>query len=170
MVRIPEGSAPDVKNKSFSVSADVDVPAAGADGVLATMGGRFGGWALLVTEGRPMFAYAFSNQAKDKFKVASSDKLTPGKHVLRVDFKYDGGGAGKGGVATLLVDGKQVAQGRVRDTMPVRFSLDETFDVGEDTGTPVIEDYADKMPFKFNGKLNKLTIELKQDDATTGAR
>ncbi len=162
MVRIPEGTAPDTKNKSFTVSAEVEVPAGGdVQGVLATMGGRFGGWALLVSDGKPMFAYAFSNQDKHKFKVTGAEKLAPGKRVLRFDFKYDGGGAGKGGIGTLFVGDKQVGEVKIGQTIAIRFSLDETFDVGEDTGTPVIEDYANKMPFKFTGKLEKVTVELK---------
>ena len=92
--------------------------------------------------------------------MASNDPIPPGKHVVRVDFKYDGGGIGKGGTAILRVDGNQVADGRIPQTVQVRFSLDETFDVGEDTGTPVVEDYAHKMPFAFTGTLNKLVVVL----------
>ena len=77
--------------------------------------------------------------------------MLPGKHTIKFDFKYDGPGMGKSGTGTLSVDGKQVAEGKIERTIPVRFSLDETFDVGEDTGTPVVEDYVDKMPFKFTG-------------------
>jgi arylsulfatase len=159
-VRIPEGTAPDTKNKSFSVVANVDVPEGGANGVLATQGGNFGGWGLFVNEGKPEFAYAFSNQPQHKYRVVSSQPLTPGKHNIRFDLKYDGGGPGKGGVGTLLVDGKQAGQGRIERTIPTRYSLDETFDVGEDTGTAVVNDYAARMPFRFSGKLDKLTIEL----------
>ena len=139
-IRVPEGTTPDVKNKSYSVSADVEIPAGGAKGVLATQGGRFGGWGLLVLDGKPVFVHAFSNQPQHKYRVASKQKLAPGKHTVRFDFQYDGGGRGKGGTGTLRVDGKQVAQGRIERTVPNRFSLDETFDVGEDTGTPVVED------------------------------
>jgi arylsulfatase len=160
MIRIPEGSAPDFKNKSYSVAAEVEVPAEGANGVMATIGGRFGGWALLMFDSKPQFVYALSNQPQHKFRVASNDPIPPGKHVVRVDFKYDGGGIGKGGTAILRVDGNQVADGRIPQTVQVRFSLDETFDVGEDTGTPVVEDYADKMPFGFTGTLNKLVVVL----------
>jgi len=163
MTRIPEASAPDVKNKSFSVTAEVEVPASGtASGVLGTLGGRFGGWALLVNDNKPAFAYAFTNRADSTYRVTSKDALTPGKHTIAFDFKYDGGGLGKGGTGTLSVDGKQVAQGRIDRTIRARFSFDETFDVGEDTGTPVVEDYADKMPYRFTGKLAKLTIHLEQ--------
>jgi arylsulfatase len=92
--------------------------------------------------------------------VASNEKLSPGKHALKFDFKYDGPGYGKGGTGTLAVDGKKVADGKIERTIPVRFSLDETLDIGMDTGTPVIEDYVDKMPFKFTGVLKKVVIDL----------
>jgi arylsulfatase len=164
--RIPEGTAPDVKNKSFTVTAEVEIPEGGADGVLATQGGRFGGWALLVMDGKPVFDYAFSNQKQHKYRVASGEKLAAGKHTLKLDFKYDGLGLGKSGVGTLSVDGKQVAEGKIERTIPNRFSLDETFDVGKDTGTPVVEDYVDKMPFKFSGELKKVVIELGKSGLT----
>jgi arylsulfatase len=124
------------------------------------MGGRFGGWGLLVMDGKPRFDYAFSNQAKDRYQVAAKDKLSAGKHTIRLDFKYDGGGMGKGATAVLSVDGEQVAKGRIERTVPLRFSLDESFDVGEDTGTPVAEDYAERMPFRFTGELRRLVIDL----------
>jgi arylsulfatase len=162
MIRIPEGSSPDVKNKSFTMTADIDIPDGAAKGVLGTLGGRFGGWGLLLIDGKPEFDYAFSNQAQHKYRIASSKRLGHGKHTIVVDFKYDGGGVGKGALATLRVDGEQVAQGRIDHTIRVRFSLDETMDFGEDTGTPVVEDYADKMPFKFTGTLNKFVIQLEK--------
>jgi len=161
MIRIPEGSTPDLKNKSYVISADVEIPRGGANGVLATQGGRFGGWGMLVLDGKPMFVHALSNQKQHKYRISSPQTLAPGKHTIRFEFAYDGGGIGKGGIGTLLVDGKRVAQGRIEQTVRARFSLDETFDVGADTGTPVIEDYVNRMPFKFTGKLEKLTIDLK---------
>ena len=167
-VRVPEGSAPDTKNKSFTITADVEIPNKGADGVLITQGGWFGGWGLLVMNGKPEFDYAFSNQKQYKYRIASKEKLAAGKHTLKFDFKYDGGGYGKGGTGTLSVDGKQVAQGKIERTIPVRFSLDETMDVGKDTGTPVVEDYANKMPFEFTGVLNKVVIELGKSGLTAG--
>jgi arylsulfatase A-like enzyme len=163
LTRIPEGSAPDFKNKSFSVAAEIEVPSAGADGVLATMGGRFGGWGLFVLDGKLQFAYALSNQAKHKYRTAAKEPLSPGKHTVRVDFIYDGGGIGKGGAVRLWVDQNQVAQGRVDRTVLVRFSLDETFDIGADTGTPVVEDYADKMPFAYQGALHKVFVVLQPE-------
>jgi arylsulfatase len=160
MIRIPEGSAPDFKNKSWTAAAEVTIPEGGANGVLGTIGGRYGGWALLMQDGKPQFAYALSNQPDHKAVVASDQPLAPGNHILRVKFEYEGGGIGKGATATLLVDEKEVGQVKIPKTIGVRFSLDETFDVGEDTGTPVLEDYADKMPFKFTGDLKKFVVVL----------
>jgi arylsulfatase len=168
MIRIPEASAPDIKNKSFRITADVDVPQGGTDGVIVTQGGRFGGWGLLVLDRKPMFAYAFSNQDGDKypnqkkykFRITAADPLAPGKHTIAFDFTYDGGGIGKGGNGTLTVDGQKVAEGHIALTQALRFSLDESFDVGQDTGSPVIDEYDAKMPFKFAGTLNKVEIDL----------
>jgi arylsulfatase A-like enzyme len=160
MIRIPEGSAPDFKNKSWTAAAEVTIPEGGANGVLATIGGRYGGWAMMMQDSKPQFAYAFSNQPDDKLQVVSDQRLSPGNHIIRVKFSYDGGGIGKSATATLLVDEKPVGETRIPRTIGVRFSLDETFDVGEDTGTPVLEDYADKMPFQFTGTLNRFTVVL----------
>jgi arylsulfatase len=160
MKRIPEGSAPPTRNRDFSVTADVEIPEAGAEGVLGTLGGRFGGWGLSLMDGVPRFDYRASNQPKHFYRIAGKDKLAPGKHTIRFDFKYDGGGVGKGAAGTLSVDGKAVAKGRIGMSVDFRFSLDETFDVGEDTGTPVAEDYADRMPFRFTGTLNRVVIDL----------
>jgi arylsulfatase A-like enzyme len=159
-IRIPEGSTPETKNRDFTIMADVEIPESGAEGVLATIGGRFGGWGLLVMDGKAEFDYAFGNQKKDKTRIVSKEKLAPGKHTIKLEFKYNGPGLGKGGVGTLLVDGLEVAQGKIDRTTPFRFSLDETFDIGQDTGTPVIEEYEAKMPFKFTGVLKKVVIEL----------
>jgi arylsulfatase len=159
-IRIPEGAAPDVKNKDFTITADMEIPDGGAEGTLVTQSGRFDGWGLLLMDGKPEFDYAFSNQKQHKYRVASKEKLPAGKHTIKFDFKYDGPGFGKSGTGTLSVDGKEVAQGKIERTIPVRFSLDETFDVGQDTGTPVVEDYVNKMPFKFTGTLKKVVIEL----------
>src|SRR5262245_20493474 len=107
MIRIPEGSAPDLKNRSYTITADVDVPSGGAEGVIATQGGRFGGWGLLVIDGKPEFVHAFSNQPQHKYRVVSNEKLAPGKHTIHFNFNYDGPGFGKGGTGILTVDGKQ---------------------------------------------------------------
>jgi arylsulfatase len=170
MIRIPEGSAPNFKNKSWTVAAEVNIPQGGASGILATMGGRFGGWALWLDDSKPRFAYALSNQPKHKFRVSSDQELAPGNHVVRLALKYDGGGVGKGATATLFVDEKQVAEGRIPETIVARFSLDETFDVGEDTGTPVVEDYVAKMPYKFTGTLKKFAVILEPEKLTDEER
>ncbi|MDF0643296.1 MAG: arylsulfatase [Nitrospira sp.] len=156
MTRIPEGSAPDLKNKSWKIGADVDVPKDGANGVIATQGGRFNGWGLYLLDGKPVFHYNLAGV--QRFNIAGTEKLDPGKHVILVDFKYDGGGFGKGGTVTITVDDKPVATGRIDRTYAFRVSLDETLDIGEDTGTPVSEEY--KVPFKFSGKLNRVLIRL----------
>ncbi|MCK1465517.1 arylsulfatase [Bradyrhizobium sp. 2] len=155
-IRIPEGTAPDLKNKSFKIGATVEIPAGGANGVIATQGGRFNGWGLYLLDGRPVFHYNLVGV--QRFAFAGNDKLAPGKHFILVDFKYDGGGLGKAGTVTLSVDSKTVADGRIDRTYAFRVSLDETFDVGEDTGTPVSEDYA--VPFKFTGTLERVLIRL----------
>ena len=154
--RIPEGAAPDIKNKSFSITADVVLPKGNEKGVLVTQGGLSGGYALMFESGRPGFYYNLANVAH--YSIVSKHALKPGKHTVVFDFKYNGGGIGKGGTGTLSVDGKQVAQGRIDRTTPFRFSLDETFDVGEDTGTPVSLDY--DVPFKFTGQIEKVVINL----------
>ncbi len=169
-IRVPEGAAPDVKNKDFSVTAEVEIPAGGAEGVLITQGGRFGGWVLQISDGKPEFDYAFSQQAEHKYRVTSNAKLAAGRHILKFDFKYEAPGYGKGGTGTLSVDGAQVAQGRIGRTIPVRFSLDETLDIGEDTGTPVVEDYLSKMPFKFTGGLEKVVLQLGKSGLTAADR
>jgi arylsulfatase len=161
--RIPEASAPDTKNRSWSVTARVLVPDGPADGVLATLGGRFGGWGLLVLGGKPVFAYALSNQEKDRVRVRGQRRLAPGRHIVRVDFAYDGGGIGKGAMATLVVDGRRAGEARIPRTARFRFSASESFDVGADTGTPVVDDY--RPPFANGGKREALTIELKDDSA-----
>jgi arylsulfatase A-like enzyme len=175
MIRIPENNSPDIKNRSFRIAADVEIPQGGAEGVLATQGGRFGGWAFLILEGKPEFVYAYSNQdgalypyqRSDKTRIIGREELTPGKHTIVFNFAYDGGGIGKGGTGTLMVDGKKAAEGRIAETTPIpKFSLDESFDVGQDTGTPVIDDYDTKMPFQFTGTLERIQIHLNPSKLT----
>jgi arylsulfatase len=154
--RIPEGASPDIKNKSWSVTADVEVKA-DATGMIITQGGLFSGWALYLEKGKPVFHSNFCDVAH--YEVSSKAPLSPGKRTLKMEFAYDGGGIGKGGAVTLSVDGKEVAKGRVDKTVPIRISLDEGLDVGEDTGTPVNLNY--DVPFRFTGKIHKVTIDLK---------
>jgi arylsulfatase len=170
MKRIPEGSAPPTRNRDFSVTAEVENPKGGAEGVLATLGGRFGGWGLSLMDSVPRFDYANSNDPKRHYRIASKEMLAPGKHMIRFDFKYYGGGVGKGAGGTLSIDGKAVAKGRIDGTVDFRFSLDECLDIGEDTGTPVAEDYADRMPFRFTGTLHPVVIELGPEQAAPNAR
>jgi arylsulfatase len=152
------------------VGAEVTIPQAGASGVLATIGGRFGGWVLMLEDSKPRFVYALSNQPQHKYSVASSTPVPAGDHVVRVSFNYDGGGIGKGATSVLFVDGKEAARGHIPETIRGRFSLDETFDIGEDTGTPVVEDYLSKMPFAFTGTLKKLMIVLEPQKLTPEER
>ena len=162
MVRIPEGGAPDLKNKSFGISAVVDIPEGGAEGLLMTQGGRFAGIGLYLLDGRPVFHYNLAGV--ERYTVAGKDKVAPGRHVVTLDFNYDGGGVGKGGQATLTVDGEKVASEHLPQTIAYRMSLDETLDIGEDTGTPISEDY--KVPFKFTGELEKVTINITEQKLT----
>lgn len=124
--------------------------------MIITQGGLFGGWALYLEKGKPIFYYNTVNLYH--YTIASRQVLAPGKHTLVFDFKYDGGGVGKGGTGILSADGKQLAQGKIERTVPIRYALDEGLDVGEDTGTPV--NLAYDVPFKFTGKLGKVTIDL----------
>lgn len=161
MTRIPEGAAPDIKNKSYRITAEVETRG-GDQGVIVTHGGLFGGYALMLRGGVPVFHYNFLDQAH--YEVAAARALAPGKHVIAFDFQYDGGGPGKGGVGTLSVDGQPVGQGRFERTIPFRISFDETLDVGADTGTPVSLDY--DVPFRFSGKLEKVTFDIAPRDRT----
>jgi hypothetical protein len=122
--------------------------------VLATIGGRYGGWVLLVQDNKPQFAYAYSNQPEHKYVVSSDQPLAPGNHIVRVKFEYEGGGLARQRPRHCW------SMKRIEQTTAVRFSLDETFDVGEDTGTPVLEDYADRMPFRFTGTLKRFVVLL----------
>ncbi len=159
MFAIPENAFINVKNTSFSITADVDVANEPANGVLVAQGGRFGGWSLYVKDGKPAYHYNFLGL--NRFTVASGKALAPGKATIVFDFAYDGGGAGKGGTGTLFVNGEKVGQGRIDVTQCCGFSATEGADVGLNTGTPVSLDYTN--PFKFNGKIEKVTIDLKDD-------
>ena len=125
---------------------------------------------MLLQDGKPEFAYAFSNQPEHKFRIASDQRVPVGNHVVRFVFNYDGGGFGKGATGALFLDGKQIAEGRIPRTIAVRFSLDETFDIGLDMGTPVVEDYVDKMPFRFSGTLKKVIVVLEPSKLTDEER
>ncbi|MEQ8846657.1 arylsulfatase [Botrimarina sp.] len=162
MTRIPEGSAPDLKNKSFAINAVVDIPEGGAEGLLMTQGGRFCGVGLYLLKGKPVFVYNLADV--ERYRVEGDEPLAPGEHVITFDFNYDGGGVGKGGRATLSVDGKKVGSTDFPRTIGYRMSLDETLDFGEDTGTPVSEDY--QVPFKFTGEIQEVTIQISDHELT----
>jgi arylsulfatase A-like enzyme len=154
---VPDGNAPNLLTRSFSITADVEIPSRGAEGMLNTLGGRFGGYGLYLLKGKPVFTYNLL--ALEKFRWEGPQALKPGKHTILFDFKYNGPGMGKGGTGVLSVDGKEVARKAIPHTVPALFTIDESFDVGVDTRTGV-EDKDYKPPFRFTGKLDKLTIKL----------
>jgi arylsulfatase len=153
---IPMNSAPSLLDRSYTITAEVEVKA-GDEGMLNTNGGRFGGYGFYLLKGKPVFTWNLFDLERVKWQ--GEDALAPGKHALSFDFTYDGPGPGKGGTGVLKVDGKEVATKKMAHTVPFTMQWDETFDVGSDTGTPVDDnDYA--CPFKFTGKLEKLTVRI----------
>jgi arylsulfatase A-like enzyme len=146
------------KNSSHTITAEVEIPKSGANGVVLAQAGRFGGWSLYLKNGKPTYTYNFLGLMR--FTVASATPVPPGKATIRYEFAYDGGGLGKGGVGTIFVDGRKVAEGRIERTQPMIFSADEGADVGEDGETPVVEDYGILAPYKFTGKIGKVTVSL----------
>jgi arylsulfatase A-like enzyme len=157
MSGLPDSDAPSILNKSYTITAEVQIPQGGAEGMLATLGGRFGGYGLYLLQGKPVFLYNFLDL--ERFRWEGQQALAPGKHTIVFDFKYDGPGFGKGGSGVLRVDDKDVAARKVPHTIPFLMAIDETFDVGVDTRTPV-DDKDYQVPFRFTGKLDKLTIKL----------
>ena len=145
-----------LKNKSHSITADVEIPAGGANGVILAQAGRFGGWSLYMKDGKPTYTYNFLGL--QRFTMAAADALPKGKATIRFEFAYDGGGLGKGGVGTILVNGKKVAAGKIDRTQGGIFSADETADVGVDEATPVTEDYKEGDN-AFTGKILKVVVE-----------
>lgn len=155
-VRLVEDAVIDIKNKSFSITAEVDNPDGNAEGMLATLGGETGGFAFMVQKGKPTFLYSYIGL--EHYTITSAQTLPKGKSTVRFDFAYDGGGKGKGGTGTLSINGKKVGEGRLEKTVPTMFSTDDTFDVGEDWGTPVAPTY--QLPLKFTGILKEVTVEI----------
>ena len=163
MAGLPASGAPSILNKSYTITADITVPEGGGDGMINTEGGRFGGYGLYLLKGVPVFTYNALDLAR--FRLAGKEPLSAGKHTIVFDFTYDGPGVAKGGTAILKVDGKEVSTLKFPKTIPFLMTIDETFDVGIDLRTGVNDqDY--KVPFKFNGKVNKLTINLGEDKLT----
>jgi arylsulfatase A-like enzyme len=158
MVGMLEGVFINVKNRSSTISAEIEVPQNGGNGTLIAQGGRFGGWSLYVKDGVP--AYDYNLLGLQRTTIASTKKLNPGKAELRFQFDYDGGGPAKGGLGTLFVDGEKVAEGRIAATQAGMFSADETADVGIDLGTPVVEAIGAEAKSRFNGRIPKLTVQV----------
>ena len=157
MGRLTENTLLALKNKSHSVTAQVVVPEAGAEGVIIAQGGAFGGWSLYAKDGQP--AYCYNLFGLQRFKVRGEAPIPAGEHQVRMEFAYDGGGLAKGGNVTLYVDGKKVGDGRVEATQPMLFSPDETTDVGIDSGTPVSDDYGPNDS-AFSGRVQWVQIDI----------
>jgi arylsulfatase A-like enzyme len=160
MGRLSENSVVVMKNKSFSITAEVEVPSKGAEGVIIHQGGAFGGMSLYAKAGKAKFAYNFLGL--QTFTTEANQPIPAGKHQVRMEFAYDGGGLGKGGNVSLYYDGKKVGEGRIERTVPMVFSADETTDVGRDTATPVSSDYT-RQTSVFNGKVHWVQIDLGKD-------
>ena len=168
MVGLPQGSSPLLLNCSYTITADIEVPADGAEGMILTSGGRFAGYGFYLLKGKPVFLWNLLDLKRIKWE--SPDSLTPGRHTVEFDFKYEGLGAGtlafnnfsglgRPGAGTLKVDGKEVAKQRMERTLPMILQWDESFDIGSDTLTGVNDaDY--QPPFPLTAKLNKLTIKI----------
>ncbi len=156
-----------LKNRSCSITADVEIPEGGANGVVIAQAGRFGGWSLYLKDGKPTYCYNFLGL--QEYKVAAPTALAAGKATIRMNFDYDGGGAGQGGLATILVNGEKVASGRIERTQMAIFSADETAGVGMDDATPVTTDYKERDN-SFTGKIIKVTIDVKPVGAAVKAQ
>ncbi len=173
MVGLSENAFINIKNRSFSISADLLIPNSGANGVILAQAGRFGGFSLYLKEGKPTFVYNFLGL--QEYKVSAPDAVAAGKANVRMNFDYDGSGAGKGGMANILVNGQKVASGRIERTQGMIFSADETAGVGMDDATPVTTDYKERDN-SFTGKILKVVIDVKpigvavKAEADTGRR
>jgi arylsulfatase len=154
---IPTGDAPSIIGKSYTITAEVDIPDGGGEGMIVTEGGRWGGYGLYLLKGKPVFNYNFLILAQ--FRWEGQEPLAPGQHTIVFDFTYDGPGVAKGGTGMLKVDGEVVATLKIPHTIAFLTVADETFDIGADTRTSVNDkDY--QVPFRFNGKIDKLTFKL----------
>jgi arylsulfatase A-like enzyme len=158
MTGMLEGVFINVKNRSKTITAEVELPEGGGNGTVIAQGGRFGGWSLYVKDGVPAYDYNFLGLQRTS--IVASKKLGPGKSELRFQFDYDGGGPAKGGQGTLFVNGEKVAEGRIPATQPGMFSADETADVGIDLGTPVVEAIGAEAKSRFTGRIPKVTVQV----------
>jgi arylsulfatase A-like enzyme len=170
----PRGTGPDLLDTSYTITADIEVPAGGAEGMIVTRGGRFGGYGLYLLEGKPVFLWNLLDLKRVRWE--GTDALAPGKHTLEYDFKYDGlglgtlafnniSGLGRSGTGTFKVDGKVVSTQTLDHSVPLTLPWDETFDIGSDTGTPV-DDHDYQVPFAFTGKIDQLTITVEPPTLT----
>lgn len=158
LAQVPHGAAPRLLNRSYTITAEVEIPKEGAEGILVTQGGRFGGYAFYLLKGKPVFLWNLLDF--ERIRWEGQDALSPGNHTLEFDFTYEGPGFGKSGVGVLKVDGKEIASKRMERTIPFILQWDETFDVGLDTGTSV-DDQDYQIPFQFTGKIIKVSVEPK---------
>jgi arylsulfatase len=153
-----ENTFMNIKNKSSRITAELEIPEGGARGAILSQGGRFGGWSLYMKDGKPAYVYNFLGL--ERYTITAANALPAGPATITLDFAYDGGGVGKGGMATLMANGKPVAEGRVERTQPNIFSADETADVGLDNQTPVAEGIGIGAETRFTGKIHKVTLEI----------
>jgi hypothetical protein len=158
MTGLSENVFINTKNRSHTIIAELEIPDKGADGVILCQAGRFGGWSLYLKGGKPTYTYNWLGL--QRYTVAGTQTVPAGKATIRFEFAYDGGRPGSGGMGTIFIDGKQVAQGRIDRTQAFIFSADEGADLGMDGGTPVTDDYKDRDN-QFTGKIHKVTVELK---------
>lgn len=158
MIGMSENVFINTKNRSHTITAEVEIPRGGAKGVILAQAGRFGGWSLYFRNGRPVYTYNLLGLKR--FTIAAKEAVPAGKATIRFEFAYDGGGLGKGGTGTIFVNGRKAAEGRIEATQARILSVDEGADVGEDGETPVVEDYGLAAPYKFTGKIGKVTVEV----------
>jgi arylsulfatase len=156
MRRLSENSVVSIKKRSHAVTAEIDVPEAGVQGVIIAQGGGIGGWSLYVVDGR--LRYCYNLLGVQRFSVASERALPPGTHQVRMEFDYDGPGLGKGGTVTLRLDGEPIGEGVVGATAAMIFSADDTCDVGAESGSLVAEDYP--VPNDFTGVIKWVAIDV----------
>jgi hypothetical protein len=161
MRRLSENSVLNLKNKSHAVTAEVEIPEGGANGVIIAQGGAYAGWSLYLHEGKPKYCHNLVGLMR--FYAEGTEVVPAGKHQVRMEFTYDGGGLAKGGTATLYIDGKDVGNGKINATVPMIYSADETCDVGCDTGTPVSDDYTSEDS-EFTGTVNWVELHAGDDN------
>lgn len=162
--QVPHGGAPSLLNRSYTITAEIDVPPGGAEGMLVTQGGRFGGYGFYFLKGKPVFVWNLFDYKRVRWEA--KEPLYEGRHSVSFSFKYNGPGLGRSGFGTLKVDDKVVAESQMERSVPFILQWDETFNVGLDTGTPV-DDNDYKVPFAFTGKLVKLTVQLEPQQLST---